>query len=174
MDTHRPDDPAASRSDNVSRREVLLRAGAGGLAVVLLAHGIEAAQAQDATPAGGGPPAGVKATPLTGVPITDMPTGPFTINVTRITLAPGALVPNSATPYPAFAYLEAGAKVVCPAGDAGRVVYDAAGKMILSGGKEFVWPVRTGCYTAPNNLDGVRNDGTDQASILRMNLVPMP
>lgn len=173
MDTHRPDDPAPLRLDIVSRREVLLRVGAGGLAVALLANGIEAAQAQDATPPMGGElPPGVGATPLAMVPITDMPTGPFTILLTRFTLEPGAVVPNSAVPYPEVAYVEAGEGLICPPADDGRVIYGPDGEVVASGGGEIAFPLGTACYTPPNNLDGVRNDGTDQASILILDLVP--
>lgn len=162
-----------SRPDGVSRRRVLLRVGTGGLTIALLANGLEATRAQEATPpAGGGLPAGVNAMPLAVAPIADMPTGPFTINLTRLTLEPGALVPNSASPFPSVAYLEAGSGVVCPPADDGRVVYGLDGKVVVSGGQEFAWPVGTACYTAPNNLDGVRNDGTDRASILAIDLVP--
>jgi hypothetical protein len=52
MDTLRSDDPALVRSDGLSRRKALLRAGAGGLAAALLgAAGLRrGALAQDATP----------------------------------------------------------------------------------------------------------------------------
>jgi len=173
MDTQCPNNPDAMRSNIVSRREVLLRVGTGGLAVALLANSIEAARAQDATPsAGGGLPAGVGATPLAMVPITDMPTGPFTIVLTRITLEPGAVIPNSAGPNPSFAYVEAGEGLICPPADEGRIAYAPDGTVIASGGEEFPLPLGTSCYTSPNSLDGIRNDGTDQASLLNVELVP--
>lgn len=173
MDSHRSDDHVVSRSDGISRRQVLLRLGAGGLAVALAAHGIEAAHAQNATPpAGGGLPPGMSATPLFGVPIKDLPTTPFTIQLTRFTLEPGTVVPNSAFPYPSITYVEAGEKVVCPPAGEGRFLYGLDGKLIASGGGEFAFPVGTACYTSPNTLDGVRNDGTDRASLLGIDLIP--
>ena len=51
METHRADDPDVLEPDGLSRREALLRIGAGGLAVALAAHGVETAHAQEATPA---------------------------------------------------------------------------------------------------------------------------
>ena len=36
----------------------------------------------------------------------------------------------------------------------------------------MVFPVGTWCYTSPNTVDGLRNDGTDQASVLGIELVP--
>ena len=173
MDTHRLGDPAPSHSDDISRRQVLLRVGTGGLAVALAAHGIQAARAQDATPPmGGGLPEGVNAMPLAMVPITDMPTGPFTIMLTRITLEPGVVIPNSALPYPSLAYVEAGEGLVCPPADDGRVLYRPDGEVVASGGEEFAFPLGTTCYTAPNSLDGVRNDGPDQAALLIVDMVP--
>ena len=50
MDTRHFVDPAPVRSDGVSRREVLLGIGASSLAAALLAHGLESARAQEATP----------------------------------------------------------------------------------------------------------------------------
>lgn len=165
MDTHRPDDLAASRSDSVSRREVLLRAGAGGLAVALLSNGIESTLAQDATPPS------VQSMPLFSVPVTDMPTAPFTITMSRGTLEPGAVGGGSA-PFPRIVYVEAGEKIVCPPAGEGRVLYSPDGKVLASGGGEFPFPVGTACYTSPNSLDGIRNDGTDRGSILSFALVP--
>ncbi len=45
METHRADDPNALEPDDLSRREVLRRIGAGGLAVALVTHGVETAHA---------------------------------------------------------------------------------------------------------------------------------
>lgn len=172
MSTDCSNDSAPVRSDGISRREVLLRVGAGGLAVALLANGIEAVSADEATPASVGMPAGVGATQLAMVPITEMPATPFAIVMKRITLEPGAVIPNSAIPNPSFIYVEAGEGLVCPFADEGRVAYEADGTVMDSGGGEFAMPVGTSCYTSPNSADGIRNDGPDQASFLNFELVP--
>ncbi len=119
-------------------------------------------------------PPGMSATPLFGVPVTDMPTAPFMIVLTRFTLDPGTVVPNSAFPYPSITYVESGDGVVCPAADDGRFLYGPDGKLITSGGGEFAFPVGTACYTSPNTLDGLRNDGSDVASLLGIDLMPVP
>jgi hypothetical protein len=36
----------------------------------------------------------------------------------------------------------------------------------------MVMPVGTWLYTSPNTVDGIRNDGTDQASVLGIELIP--
>jgi quercetin dioxygenase-like cupin family protein len=179
METHRADDPNVVEPDDLSRREVLLRFGAGGLAVALAAQGVETARAQEATPAPVGPggdvsgmPEGVNLIPLGGFPVHDLPTEPFTIRVVRVTLEPGAVVPPGAVPYPAAAYVEAGEVVLVPEGG-GRWVYGPDGELLDSGTmEEMVLPVGTWFYTSPNTVDGLRNDGTDQASILGIELVP--
>ena len=50
MERYRANDPDGLEPDGLSRREVLLRIGTGGLAVALGTHGIEGAHAQEATP----------------------------------------------------------------------------------------------------------------------------
>ena len=50
METHRAAAPDVLEPDGLSRREALLRIGAGGLAVALVTHGVETAHAQEATP----------------------------------------------------------------------------------------------------------------------------
>ena len=170
MGIHRSDDPDALESDGLSRREALLRIGAGGLAVALAAHGVETAHAQDVS----GMPEGVTLIPLGGfpVPVHDLPTEPFTIRMMRVTLEPGAVVPPAAVPYPAAAYVEAGEGVICPEGGEGRWLYGPGGELLDSGTMEMVFPVGTWCNTSPNTVDGLRNDGTDQATVLGIELVP--
>jgi quercetin dioxygenase-like cupin family protein len=179
METHRADDPDVVEPDGLSRREALLHIGAGGLAVALAAQGIETAHAQEATSTPVGPggdvsgmPEGVALIPLGGFPVHDLPTEPFTIRMVRVTLEPGAVVPPAAVPYPAAAYVEAGEGVMCPEGGEGRWLYGPDGELLDSGTMEMVFPVGTWCYTSPNTVDGIRNDGTDQASILGIELVP--
>ena len=132
----------------------------------------EAQLAARVTPPGGEPP-GIESTPLFAVPVTDMPTAPFTIEVSRGILVPGAAGGGSA-PFPRIVYVEAGEKIMCPAAGEGRVLYGPDGTVLASGGAEFAFPIGTACYTSPDSLDGIRNDGTDQGSILSFNLVPTP
>ena len=176
METHRADDTDVLEPDGLSRREVLLRIGAGGLAVALATHGVETAHAQEATPAPvgevSGMPEGVTLIPLGGFPVHDLPTEPFTIRMMRVTLEPGAVVPPAAVPYPAAAYVEAGEGLICPEGGEQRWAYGPDGEVLHSGTKEMVMPVGTWCYTSANTVDGLRNDGTDQATVLGIELVP--
>lgn len=176
METHRAADPDVLEPDGLSRREVLLRIGAGGLAVALAAQAVETAHAQEATPAPvgevSGMPEGLTLIPLGGFPVHDLPTEPFTIRVVRVTLEPGAVVPPGAVPYPVGAYVEAGEVVLVPEGE-GRWIYGPDGELLDSGTmEEMVLPVGTWFYTSPNTVDGLRNDGPDQASILGIELVP--
>lgn len=92
--------------------------------------------------------------------------------MSRLTLEPGSVAPNSETPYPSAAYVEAGEGLICPPGGEGRFITDADGKLVNSGGDEMAFPLGTWCYTAPNTMDGVRNDGDDQASLLIVELIP--
>jgi quercetin dioxygenase-like cupin family protein len=174
--TYRADAPDVLEPDGLSRRKVLLRIGASGLAVALVTHRIETAHAQEATPAPvgevSGMPEGVTLIPLGGFPVHDLPTEPFTIRVVRVTLEPGAVVPPGAVPYPVGAYVETGEVVLVPEGG-GRWVYGPDGELLDSGTmEEMVLPVGTWFYTSPNTVDGIRNDGTDQALILGIELVP--
>src|SRR5688572_18054161 len=181
METHRADDPNALEPDDLSRREVLRRIGAGGLAVALAAHGVETAHAQDLTPAAvghvsevSGMPEGVTLIPLGGfpVPVHDLPTEPFTIRMMRVTLEPGAVVPPGTVPYPAAAYVEAGEGLFCPEGGEKRWLYGADGEVLHHGTKKMVMPVGTWCYASANTVDGLSNDGPDQATVLGIELVP--
>jgi hypothetical protein len=173
MDIYRSDDPAPVRSDGVSRREVLLRIGAGGAAVALFAHGIDVASAQDATPAASaeaGLPPGVGFTPLIPIPITDMPQEPFTLVLTRFTLEPGSSVPISSVAYPEILYTETGT-VTCP-GEEGRWVYGPDGSVTASGAGDLQVPAGSAIYHAPNALDGAGNEGTEPVLALIIDLVP--
>ena len=177
METHRTDDPDVVERDDLSRREVLRRIGAGGLAVALATQGVETAHAQEATPAPvgevSGMPEGVTLIPLGGFPVHDLPTEPFTIRVLRVTLEPGAVVPPGAVPYSVGAYVEAGeGLILSPEGEGGRWLYGPDGEVLDSGTMEMVMPVGTWLYTSANTVDGLRNDGPDQASILGIELIP--
>ena len=174
MDGQRADNQPALEPDSLSRRNVLLGIGASGLAAVFATQKVEVAFAQDATPsADSGLPEGMSLTSLSSVPIRDLPTEPFQIVMYRITLEPGAVVPNAAVPYPSAAYIEAGENVICPPGGEGRFITDAEGRLVDSGAMEMPFPLGTWCYTTPDTMDGVRNDGPDQATLLGVELVPM-
>lgn len=163
------------RSDSPGSKAVVLhnRLLTKRVDIALVARGIETAQAQDATPsAEAGLPPGVHLSSLGGAPIRGLPTAPFTIQAMRLTVEPGAVVPNSAVPFPEVAYVEEGDGLVCPPGGEGRWVYDADGKLIASGVGPFAFPTGAWCYTAPDTLDGVRNDGTEPASLLVLELIP--
>src|SRR5688500_18967744 len=173
METHRTDDPSALEPDGLSRREALLRIGAGGLAVALAAQGTETAHAQEATPTAvahvgdvSGMPEGVNLIPLGDFPVHDLPTEPFMIRMMRVTLEPGAVIPPAAVPYPAAAYIEAGEGVICPEGGEGRWLYGPDGELLDWGTMDMVFPVGTWCYTPPNTADGLRNEREDQPAVL--------
>ena len=174
MDDPRAIDQRALAPDGLSRRKVLLGIGATGLAAALVTQNGGAVYAQaGTTEPDSGLPEGVSLTSLSSVPIRDLPTEPFQIVMYRITLEPGAIIPNSALPYPSATYVEAGENVICPSGGGGRFITDAEGKLVDSGGHEMAFPLGTWCYTTPDAMDGVRNDGPDQAAFLGVELVPM-
>ena len=152
----------------LSRREMVLRLSAAGLGIALATRNAAPALAQDELPEG------TAFTPLGGAPIADLPEKPFTLQVSRITMEPGALFPNSSFPYPTLAYIEKGTGFICPPGGEGRWIYDADGKLIASGGDEMAFPESAWCYTAPDTMDGLRNDGDEQGSFLAFDFVPTP
>jgi hypothetical protein len=172
MDAASPVDLHAFDTDGLSRREALLRIGASGLAVALAIQKAEAVYAQDATPPAAELPEGVGIVSLSAFPVRDLPTEPFTIQVARLTLEPGAATPISSSPYPSAAYVEEGTGLICPPAGEGRFITDADGKLVNSGADEMAYPLGTWCYTAPDTMDGVRNDGTEPASLLLIDLVP--
>src|SRR5688500_5862473 len=69
-------------------------------------------------------------------------------------------------------FTPAGEGVICAEGGEGRWLYGRDGELLDSGTMEMVFPVGTWCYTSPNTVDGLRNDGTDQASVLGIELIP--
>lgn len=163
----------AQRSNDLSRRTVLLGIGASGLGAAFVTQQSQAVNAQDATPsADSGMPEGTGFELLGNVPIRDMPTEPFAIVVSRLTMEPGSEFPNSALPHPSMTYVEEGTGLICPPGGEGRFITDAEGNPVDSGADEMAFPLGTWCYTAPNTMDGLRNDGSDRASILSIELVP--
>jgi quercetin dioxygenase-like cupin family protein len=170
----RIDTPASSPSDGLSRRTIV-GASATGLALALLARSISQVTAQESTPAaGGGMPEGLSATGLINIPIlaADVPAGGFTLSLARVTIAPGAVSPESTLPFAEIAYVESGGTLMCPGG-APRYIIAADGSAREVGEGEF--PVETGeaIYVPPGVLDGGRNDGTETLSLLVIDLMPM-
>ena len=173
MNIPRIDQSISSPAEGLSRRTVV-STSATGLALALLARSISQAAAQESTPAAaGGMPEGVSATPLTNIPIpaADVPAGGFTLGLTRLTFAPGAGAPESTLPFPEIAYVESG-NLICPGG-APRYIIATDGSVREIGEGEF--PVNTGeaIYVPPGVLDGGRNDGPDELSLLVIDLIPM-
>ena len=168
MDTRRPDDLPLEGIGGLSRRAVLLRAGAGGLAVALAANGITAAAAQEATPATGEalPAANelVVAEPLAAVPLDRLPAGPVTLELTRITLLPGFNSPPDAHGVLEIAYVESGT-MICPGGE-GRTVYGPDGTVTASGAGDLPVPAGSTIVVPPNAPDGARNDEAEPAVVL--------
>jgi hypothetical protein len=151
---------AKAVTDSLSRREALLRVGAGGLTVGLLAHGIEGAGAQEATPATGeATPAAnelLEVEPLITVPLDQLPPGPATLELTRITFLPGFNSPaTSAHGVLEIMYVESGA-VVCPGGE-GRTVYGPDGTVTASGAGDLPVPAGSALVVPPNAVDGLYN-----------------
>jgi quercetin dioxygenase-like cupin family protein len=173
MDTRRSDDSAPIPWNGVSRREVLLGIGAGGLAAAVLAHGLESARAQEGTPAPeGGLPPGVGIAPVIDIPIRpeDVPTGPFKVSVYHLTLDPGAVIPQSSFPYPNTVYVESGT-LVCP-GFGPRYIIGADGSVREVGDEDATVNTGEAIYHPPDVIDGAENRGTELVSLLAVDLVP--
>ena len=174
METQRADDPRSVETDGLSRREVILRVGAGGLAVGLLAPGITAAAAQEATPAmGDATPAAnelVVAEPLAAIPLDQLPAGPVTFELTRITLLPGFSSPPDAHGVLEIAYVESGT-MICPGGE-GRTVYGPDGSVTASGAGDLPVPAGSTIVVPPNSPDGAYNEEAEPASVLFIHFTP--
>jgi hypothetical protein len=138
---------------DLSRREVLLRVGAGGLAAALGAKRITGAAAQEATPAANEL---VEVEPLITVPLDQLPPGPATLELTRMTFLPGFnSPPTSAHGVLEIIYVESGA-VVCPGGE-GRVVYGPDGTVTASGAGDLPVPAGSAIVIPPDAVDGLYN-----------------
>jgi quercetin dioxygenase-like cupin family protein len=173
VNTPRIDNLVSSPSDGLSRRSVV-GAGATGLALALLARTISQATAQDATPpAEGGMPEGLAFTALTNIPIpaADVPAGGFTLSIARITFEPGTTAPETTYTYPEMAYVESGT-MMCP-GEAPRYLIHADGSVEEVGAGDITVNTGESIYVPPGVLDGARNDGTEQLSVLVIDLLPM-
>jgi hypothetical protein len=123
---------------DLSRREVLLRVGAGGLAAALGANRITAAAAQEATPA---------ANELVEVE-------PPGFN-SPATSEHGVLE---------IIYAESGG-FVCPGGE-GRTVYGPDGTVTASGAGDLPVPAGSAIVVPPNAVDGLYNQEAEPAVAL--------
>ena len=169
MGTRRPEDAVSADPSGLSRREVLLRVGAGGLAVALGANGVTAVAAQEATPAmGEATPATnelVVAQPLAAIPLDQLPPGPATLELTRMTFLPGFnSPPASAHGVLEIIYVESGA-IVCPGGE-GRTVYGPDGSVTASGAGDLPVPAGSAIVIPPDAVDGLYNQEAEPAVTL--------
>ena len=165
MTVSRSDTPVSSDSA-VSRRSVLA-VTITGAAITLLSHGVEAVSAQEATPAANEL---IEIKPLAAIPLEQLPTGPVTLELTRITLLPGFNSPPDAHGVLEIAHVESGT-MICPGGE-GRTVYGPDGTVTASGAGDLPVPAGSTIVVPPNAPDGARNDGTEQVVILVVDLAP--
>jgi hypothetical protein len=147
---------------DLSRREVLLRVGAGGLAAALVANRITAAAAQEATPAANEL---VEVEPLITIPLDQLPPGPATLELTRMTFLPGFNSPaTSEHGVLEIIYAESGG-FVCPGGE-GRTVYGPDGTVTASGAGDLPVPAGSAIVVPPNAVDGLYNQEAEPAVAL--------
>ena len=147
---------------DLSRREILLRAGASGLAAALGAKSITAAAAQEATPAANEL---VEVEPLITVPLDQLPPGPATLELTRMTFLPGFNSPaTSEHGVLEIIYAESGS-FICPGGE-GRTVYGPDGTVTASGEGDLPVPAGSAIVIPPNAVDGLYNQEAEPAVAL--------
>ena len=147
---------------DLSRREVLLRVGASGLAAALGAKSITAAAAQEATPAANEL---VEVEPLITVPLDQLPPGPATLELTRMTFLPGFNSPAASSHgVLEIIYAESGS-FVCPGGE-GRTVYGPDGTVTASGAGDLPVPAGSAIVIPPNAVDGLYNQEAEPAVAL--------
>lgn len=123
-------DPVArARTADVSRRDIAVRLGAGGLAALLLAAGRlpRAAAAQDAspaaTPAAGGLPPGVTLVELPEITPFALPAEPGAVRVFWLIMEPNAAIPSHDHPFSEFAVMRSGtAMFLTEAGPAAQTI----------------------------------------------------
>jgi hypothetical protein len=154
---------------SLSRRETLLRVGTGGLAIALGANGMKVAAAQEATPAAGeATPAAnelVEVEPLITVPLDQLPPGPATLELTRMTFLPGFNSPATAEHgVLEIIYAESGS-FVCPGGE-GRIVYGPDGTVTASGAGDLPVSAGSAIVVPPNAVDGLYNQEAEPAVAL--------
>jgi mannose-6-phosphate isomerase-like protein (cupin superfamily) len=176
MDTHRSDHPTPLRTDGISRREVLLGVGAGGLAAALLAHTSRVAIAQEATPSpAGGLPPGVDLVPLiSAAPLDELPPTPAELHVTRLTIAPGVYFPPAPTPGPETVLVESGV-LTCQCGAEGHPC-----SVLRANGAREEQPIGQDFDLNPGDVllqpanvpDSAANNGTEPLVLLVVDIFP--
>jgi hypothetical protein len=167
MDTHHSHGSLSVPSDGVSRRQALLRLGASGLAVGLFARAVKLTGAQEATPAANEL---VEVEPLAAIPLEQLPPGPVTLELTRITLLPGFNSPPDAHGVLEIAHVESGT-MICPGGE-GRTVYGPDGTVTASGAGDLPVPAGSTIVVPPDAPDGARNEEAEPAVVLFVHIGP--
>ena len=169
MTATRSSDPDPVQLIDVSRREVLLRAGAGGLALALATRAIMPAAAQESSPAPGGMPEGVTIEPGVTVNVSDIPPAPVAVAIYRIVIEPGGVAPVSTLPFPSIVVVEQGT-LICPGG-APRYVIAPDGTTTEYGDEDITINLGEALYGPANVPDGARNDGAEQLIVLAVDLM---
>ncbi len=170
-------DPSAERSpDDVSRREVMIRLGAGSLAALLVAasHQPAPSAAQDATPVGTPAAGAVGVTAqLLGVGAPASAPG-LELGLRRFTITPGGGIPAHSHPGALVILVEAGTWAYTPLGGTIRLTRAATGG--TPGPVEDVPMGQEVTLTAGDWLfvedpqDEFRNAGTDDVVLLSAGL----
>ncbi|MDQ3780095.1 MAG: cupin domain-containing protein [Chloroflexota bacterium] len=169
MDATRTDvDPIAQTLPaDVTRREVVVRLGAGGLAAFLLAAGQRPMRvaAQDATPTGA---VGVTAQPMGGGQPASAPGLELTLR--RITIAPGGRIPHHTHPGALLIFVEAGTWGYTTLGGTALLTRAAVGGTptpaeSMPMGTEVILNPGDWLFTE-DPVDDVRNAGDDDVVVL--------
>ncbi len=165
---------AARPDTDVSRREVVVRLGAGGIAALLLAAGQRPASlaAQDATPAG---PVGITGELLgVGEPTT---TPGLELSLRRITFAPGGLIPPHSHPGALVIYVESGTWGHTALGGTAQLTRASVGGTPAAAeevamGTEMILTAGDALYVE-DPQDEVRNAGEDDVVLWVAGLTPV-
>ena len=102
--------------------------------------------------------------PLAAIPLEQLPPGPVTLELTRITLLPGFSSPPDAHGVLEVAHVESGT-MICPGGE-GRTVYGPDGTVTASGAGDLPVPAGSTIVVPPNSPDGARNEEAEPAVVL--------
>ncbi len=180
MNATRPDADAITPAPpaDVSRREVAVRFGAGGLAALLLAAGQRPASlaAQDASPAAApAGPVGVTGELLgVGQPTT---TPGMELSLRRITLAPGGLIPPHSHPGALVIYVESGTWGHTALGGTAQLTRASVGGTPAAAeevamGTEMILTAGDALYVE-DPQDEIRNAGEDDVVLWVAGLTPV-
>jgi hypothetical protein len=182
MDNAQVSGPRQTHHEDVSRRAAIRAFVISGAGAALLAQDHRSARAQEATPdpsqcvatAPTMDESGIAFVPLlVGGIIHDMPPGPIEIRISRLTMAPGTVIPAAAAPHPALMYIETGT-TACP-GAAGRIVYATDGNIVeesTGDGVQYT-PAGSTQYIPAGIPDGAGNEETDLMSSIIIEFVPV-